>query len=510
MARHGRSLLRQRVRAARFAAETLPTRGAARRSGRRWFAHDELGRSHMTFEREPQRPRSSSDPTAAERQPPTPGSRTLTEALPARRGSLDGHVAGPRAPIVPRTEVPDPAQRARMLQLFGTPEQREAAAAHAEPAEAPPDSPASEPASELSSELSSGAATPLQHPLAMTSRAASPAHSETGATALPEIADDVTALPAVEAAAAGGGAPAAARSSPEFAKYLKADSYLVAAIGTLVSMIGWILLRRIPLMQPVGQQLSSALKNAVGAMDDAYKGNRPKAIGQGISAGAQLAALSGSVAGSKAPKGSTPAEAATQIADPHTNAKAGTALRSGGAGSNAVGMAFTGVGEYQTDNPAKAAFNAVGAVLNAAGVVGFAIETSGKWRDAFLALEGINAFNNASTPIGGVIDDARKSKVKNPWLRDPKVVGQELAAVGLALNGVASTLNKTWLIVDKEMGTDKAQRLAPLLMALGTIGMFLATVGYGVSAYGEMPKKPAGNDAELAEVPQDATTSPSR
>ena len=446
----------------------------------------------MTFEREPQRPRSGSDPTGAARRPPTPGARTLTEGLPARRGSLDSQVAGARAPLVVGSEPRDPAERARMLQLFGTPEQRQADASHVDPAETPPDSSASE----LSSDLSSGVETP-QHPLA--SRAGSPAHAEHDGTALPEITDSTTALPAMQEAEDAGSA--AARSSPGFAKYLKADSYLVALIGTLVSTIGWILLRRIPLMQPVGQQLSSVLKNAVGAMDDGFKGNWPKAIGQGISAGAQLTALSGSVAGSKAPKGATPAETAAELADPHTSAKAGTALRSGGAGTNAVGMAFTGVGEYQTDNPAKATFNALGAVLNAAGVVGFAIETSGKWRNVFLALEGVNAFNNASTPVGGVIDDARKSKVKNPWLRDPKVVGQELTAVGLALNGVASTLNKTWVIVDKEQGTDKAQRLAPLLMALGAAGMFLATVGYGISAHSELPKKPASNDIELAAVP---------
>ena len=394
------------------------------------------------------------------------------------------------------------------MQLFGPPAQGQAAAAHTEGAETPPDSPVSEISSELSSE-----GEVLVHPLAMRSRSPSPARGDDHATAPPRVGDDITALPPAPAPAPTesdveevDASPAApARSAPAFAKYLKADSYLVGAIGMLVSMVGWILLRKIPLMQPVGQQLSSALKNAVGALDDAYKGNKPKAIGQGISAAAQLGALSGSVAGSKAPKGTTPAERAAEIADPHSNAMAGTALRSGGAGSNAVGMAITGYGEYQTDNPAKATFNGLGAVLNAAGVVGFAIETSGKLKNVFLALEGINAFNNASTPIGGVIDDARKSKVKNPLMRDPKVVGQELAAVGLAINGVASTLNKTWLIVDKELGTDKAQHNTNLLTVLGTVGAFLAFVGYGLSAYGEWPTKPAGTDIELAtQTPQPA------
>ncbi len=47
--------------------------------------------------------------------------------------------------------------------------------------------------------------------------------------------------------------------------------------------------------------------------------------------------------------------------------------------------------------------------------------------------------------------------------------------------------------------TGDSQRFASLIMALGAVGMFLATVGYGIGAMAERPKPPR-TDVELARV----------
>ena len=251
--------------------------------------------------------------------------------------------------------------------------------------------------------------------------------------------------------------------SQEAAAHFKAVSYLAGAFGLLVSAIGWVLVRRVPLMQPTGQALASLLKNSAGALDDSVKGNRFKAMGQATSAVGQSVTLGAAVASS-----------------PPT--------RAAGAGLNAVGMTLTGVGELKDGNPWKAGTNFVAAALNLAGVVGNIMETTGALKVAFIAAEAVAAFNNSGTPAGGAIDDARKSKKSLPGLTDPKVVGQELAEFGLALSGIATVLNRV------SMEDDDPQRWIALIHALGSVGMFLAMFGYAVSTWAEWPKKPAPAD----------------
>lgn len=298
----------------------------------------------------------------------------------------------------------------------------------------------------------------------------------------PRVAAEPAATDDAPAAVAMPPAPRGATGS-QASDYYKSASYLAAAFGTLVSAIGWILLRQYPLIQPVGQALASGLKNSLGAMDDHHKANRPKAAGQTISAVGQTVALAGVVTASK-----------------HPGASSLTGIRATGAGLNAIGMVSTGFGEGHGGNSAKAISNFVAAALNLVGLVGYTVEATDSVKPAFLALESVNNFNNSTTPIGGAVDDARKSKVAQPWRKDPKVVGQEIADIGFALSGIAATLNKIYLTLDKEAGTHDSDHLANLIMALGAVGMFLATVGYGFSMMAEAPKKKPVADVELAAV----------
>jgi len=263
------------------------------------------------------------------------------------------------------------------------------------------------------------------------------------------------------------------RAKPAIAPYLKATSYLMGSLGTLTSAVGWILLRDVPLMQPIGQALASALKNGFGSADEYYKENMPKAIGQAISATGQLTGVAG------------------VISVDQTKNTSLTGVRAAASLLNGTGMMFTGVGERRKQEMWKAGSNFVGAALNLAGTVGYAVEAARRTSTALLVLGGINTFNNTATPLGGAVDDARKSKVAQPWLRDPKVVGQQISDLGFALNAIASTLNKIYATKDKENGTQDSQHYTQLISALGATGMFMASVGYVVSTYAELPKKPA-------------------
>lgn len=292
----------------------------------------------------------------------------------------------------------------------------------------------------------------------------------------PSLDHHVIAIPDAEPRAGADleAATAAPRTAkPAIAPYLKATSYLMGSLGTLTSAVGWILLRDVPLMQPIGQALASALKNGFGSADEYYKENMPKAIGQAISATGQLTGIAGVTSVDKTKNTSL------------------TGVRAAASLLNGTGMLFTGVGERRKQEMWKAGSNFVGAALNLAGTVGYAVEAARRASTAFLVLGGINTFNNTATPLGGAVDDARKSKVEQPWLRDPKVVGQQISDLGFALNAIASTLNKVYATKDKENGTQDSQHYTQLISALGAAGMFMATVGYVVSTYAELPKKPA-------------------
>jgi len=292
----------------------------------------------------------------------------------------------------------------------------------------------------------------------------------------PSLEHHVIAIPEAEPRAGANreAATAAPRTAkPAIAPYLKATSYLIGSLGTLTSAVGWILLRDVPLMQPIGQALASALKNGFGSADEYYKENTPKVIGQALSASGQLVGIAGI--------GAVNATKNTRL----------TGMRAAAAAINGTGMMFTGVGERRKQDLWKAGSNFVGAALNLVGTIGYAIEAAGHASTALLVLGGINTFNNTATPLGGAVDDSRKSKVEQPWLRDPKVAGQEIANLGFALNAIASTMNKVYAMKDKENGTQDSQHYTQLISALGATGMFMATVGYVVSTYAELPKKPA-------------------
>lgn len=290
----------------------------------------------------------------------------------------------------------------------------------------------------------------------------------------PSLDHHVVSIPDAEPRAGAdlGAATAASRTAkPAIAPYLKATSYLMGSLGTLTSAVGWILLRDVPLMQPIGQALASALKNGFGAADEYYKENTPKVIGQALSASGQIVGIAGI--------GAVNATKNTRL----------TGMRAAAAAINGTGMTFTGVGERRKQDLWKAGSNFVGAALNLVGTIGYAIEAAGHASTALLVLGGINTFNNTATPLGGAVDDSRKSKVEQPWLRDPKVAGQEIANLGFALNAIASTMNKVYAMKDKENGTQDSQHYTQLISALGATGMFMATVGYAVSTYAELPKK---------------------
>lgn len=115
-----------------------------------------------------------------------------------------------------------------------------------------------------------------------------------------------------------------------------------------------------------------------------------------------------------------------------------------------------------------------------------------------LPLQGIVNFYTAVPVAGGAIDNARASKVSQPWRRDPKVLAMELAAFGMGVGGIASTLNQVYTIKDQEEGTHDAAQFAPLIATLGAAGWFLATVACSMFVHMHLRPKPQP-DLEAAE-----------
>lgn len=312
----------------------------------------------------------------------------------------------------------------------------------------------------------------------------SPARSSTGSRRTP-AESTISPIPEAPQLASTGATAAVPPARVPATAYLRAQANLIASLSNLASAVGWLLVRRVPLMQPIGQSLASALKNGTYAIDEFYKGNLFKTAGQTIYASGSLTGMIG------------------QTVVTSTGNSSFMGIRTVGAALNATGQTMNALADVKKKAHKRASGWFTAAALNLMGTIGFTIEASHSNREAFVALESMQSFHNTANPISGAAEDAGKSKVRQPWLRDPKVTGQGITHVGYLLNSIAWTLNKIYMMKDRETGGDESQRLTPLVSALGASGMVLVSIGQLVSAYAELPKQPAPvrNDIEMAVPP---------
>ena len=170
---------------------------------------------------------------------------------------------------------------------------------------------------------------------------------------------------------------------------------------------------------------------------------------------------------------------------------------------------------HRAGQPAGASGHFAASAMALMGVIGTTLERFHAASPAFLALEAISNFHTVAPAVGGALQDARDSKVRMPWLRDSKVVANELIAFGTGVAQIASTMSKVYSVKDEEQGSHDSAHFASLIRGLGSAGWFIATIGFSMVMMIELRPSPqpdieAGpSNSTEAPPPPDAGAGPS-